>query len=225
MPRETFRVERGRRDDHLEIGPLLAKLLQVPQQEVDVEAALVRFVDDDRVVGQELAIALRLGQQDAIGHQLDVGVWLRMVGEAHLVPDGLAHRLRQLLGDARRDRARGDPARLRVADQAALAAARGQADLGQLRRLARPGLAADDDHLVRADRLRDFIGPLRDRQVRRIGDRGLRRGARRALCDRTLEIGGQAGPFRFGRTLRPGATDPRRLGALRRGPWPAAGGP
>ena len=54
MPREALGVERGRRDDHLEVGPRAQQLPQVAQQEVDVEAALVRLVDDDRVVGGEL---------------------------------------------------------------------------------------------------------------------------------------------------------------------------
>ena len=40
----------------------------VAEQEIDVEAALVRFVDDDGVVGVQEAVGLRLGQQDAIGH-------------------------------------------------------------------------------------------------------------------------------------------------------------
>jgi hypothetical protein len=58
--------------------------------------------------------------------------------------------------------ARGDPPRLRVTDEAFLAASSRQADLGQLRRLARACLAADDDHLMLADRARDLLGTLRD---------------------------------------------------------------
>ena len=53
VAREALGVERRRRDDHLEVGPPRQQLLQVAQQEVDVEAALVRLVDDDRVVGGE----------------------------------------------------------------------------------------------------------------------------------------------------------------------------
>ena len=45
--------------------------LEVAEQEVDVEAALVRLVDDDRVVAAQQPVALDLGQQDAVGHQLD----------------------------------------------------------------------------------------------------------------------------------------------------------
>ena len=48
----------------------------------------MRLVDDDRVVGREQPVALRLGEQDAVGHQLDERVGLRVVGEADLVADG-----------------------------------------------------------------------------------------------------------------------------------------
>ena len=149
---------------------------------------------------------------------------LRVVGEAHLVADGLADRLAQLLRDARGDGARGDAARLRVADEPALAAAGGEADLGQLRRLAGAGFAADDDDRMLADRARDLVGALRDRQVRRIRDARLRRGARRALGDRALEVGGEPRPFGAGARCAPRAVDPAARGARRRGPWPAAGG-
>ncbi len=68
------------------------------------------------------AVALRLGQQDAVGHQLDVGARAELVGEADLVADRAAELGLQLLRDARRDRARGDAPRLGVADQAGDAA-------------------------------------------------------------------------------------------------------
>ena len=45
--------------------------LQVAEQEVDVEAALVRLVDDDRVVAAQQAVAPDLGEQQAVGHQPD----------------------------------------------------------------------------------------------------------------------------------------------------------
>jgi hypothetical protein len=45
-------VDGGRGDDHLQVGPARQDLAQVAQQEVDVQAALVRLVDDERVVGR-----------------------------------------------------------------------------------------------------------------------------------------------------------------------------
>jgi hypothetical protein len=47
------------------------QLLEVAEDEVDVEAALVRLVDDERVVAAQVTVALQLGEQDAVGHHLD----------------------------------------------------------------------------------------------------------------------------------------------------------
>jgi hypothetical protein len=58
MLREALGIERGRGDDHLEIRPLRQQLAQVAEQEIDVEAALVRLVDDQRVVGRQQRVAL-----------------------------------------------------------------------------------------------------------------------------------------------------------------------
>ncbi len=125
----------------------------------------MRLVDDQRVVGVQQPVALGFGEQDAVGHELDVGVGRQLVGEAHLEADGVAERGFQFLGDARGDGARGDAPRLRVADQAGDAALQLEADLGQLRGLARAGLAADDDDLVGGDGARDLLAPGDDRQV------------------------------------------------------------
>ncbi len=156
------------------------------EQEVDVEAALVRLVDDQRVVGAEERIALRLGEQDAVGHQLDAGSRREAVLETNLEADHLAERGLQLLGDPACDGGCGDAARLRVADPATAtgaAAPEGQGDLGQLCRLARPGLARDDEHGMSLDRGRDLVPPHRHRQRfgkldrrQRVGAHGRKRG-------------------------------------------------
>ena len=186
MLREALGLDRRGSDDQLEIGTLRQHALEIAEQEVDVEAALVRFVDDDRVVGLQQPIALRLGEQDAVGHHLDVGVGRKLVGEAHLVADRVAERALELLRDARGDRARGDAPRLRVADQPVDAAPELEADLGQLRRLARARLAADDDDLVLADRARDLLPPRDDRQV--VGIRGLAADWRGGVRDRASNL-------------------------------------
>ncbi len=129
----------------------------------------MRLVEDQRVVAQQPPVALDLGEQDAVGHQLDQRAVADLVGEAHGVADGVAERGVQLVGDALGDGAGGQPARLGVADRAADAAAELEADLGQLRGLARAGLAGDDDHLVRAIGLGDLVAPRADGQVG-IGD-------------------------------------------------------
>ena len=142
-------------------------------QEVDVERPLVRLVDDDRVVAAQQPVAVDLVEQDAVGHERDAGVFGDLVGEAHLVADGRAERHLQLLRDALGDRARGDPARLGVRDAGA---AELEADLRQLRRLARSGRAGDDHDLVVADGARDLVPRGADGQLRRVDDDGFGRG-------------------------------------------------
>ena len=91
---------------------------------------------------------------------------VRLVVEADFHADPGADLRLQLLRQPRRHRTRGQPARLGVADQAARAEPEVEADLRQLRRLARAGLAADDHHLVLRDQLGDVGAPLVDRQIR-----------------------------------------------------------
>ena len=76
VAREAFGVDGRRGDDDFEVGAARQDLLQVAEQEVDVQAALVGLVDDDGVVGLEQRVGLGLGQQDTVGHQLDPGARL-----------------------------------------------------------------------------------------------------------------------------------------------------
>ena len=180
MARETVRIDRRRRDDDLQVRARGQQARDVAQDEVDVEAALVGLVDDERVVAAQHRIRLDLRQQDAVRHELDEGRGAHLVRETHLVADHLAalaaHGLAQLVGDAIRDRTRREPARLGVTDHAGHAAAQLHADLRQLRRLTRAGLARHDDHLVVADSARDLVAAGAHRQVREGDDRD-RRGA------------------------------------------------
>ena len=153
---------------------------------------------------------MRLREQDAVGHQLDERVGLRVVGEPHLVADGLAERRAELVRDPRRDRARGDAPRLRVADEPALAAPEREADLRQLRRLAGTGLAADDHHRVCRDGRGDLVGALRDRKLGGIGDRRPPRGPRPTALDRARD--GRRDPVPLGA----GPAGQRRARSIRR---------
>ena len=100
----------------LEVGPPGQQPLEVAEQEVDVQAALVGLVDDQGVVALEHPVVLQLGEQDAVGHHLDAALLRRTVGEPHLVADGLPQLGAELLGDPLGDAAGGDPPRLGVAD-------------------------------------------------------------------------------------------------------------
>ena len=156
----------------LRSGRFGSSCLRKPEDEVDVEAALVGLVDDQRVVALEHPVVLQLGEQDPVGHHLDATLFRRTVREPHLVADGLPQLSAELLGDALGDAARSDPARLGVADhraalRAAVTAAQREADLGQLRGLSGARLPRDDHHLVVADRLGDVVTTGRDRQVGR----------------------------------------------------------
>ncbi len=126
---EALGVDGRRSDDQLQVRALAQQLLEIAKQEVDVEAAFVRFVDDDRVVVRQPAITGDFGQQDAVGHELDAGVFADLVVEAHLVAHQLAQLALQFLRDTAGHRTCGDPARLRAADHAGLATAGGQAQL------------------------------------------------------------------------------------------------
>ena len=54
VPRKGLRVNRGRGDDQLQILAPGQQALQVAEQEINVQAALVRFVEDDRVVFRQV---------------------------------------------------------------------------------------------------------------------------------------------------------------------------
>jgi hypothetical protein len=194
---EPLGVDGRRRDDDLQVGAAGEEPVEVPEEEVDVEAALVRLVDDERVVLPELAIGLDLGEQDAVGHQLDEGVVARLVGEAHLVADRSAERGVQLLGDPVGHRAGGQPARLGVADEPPHAAPQLQADLRELGRLPGAGLPGDDHDLVVADGRRDLLLLLADRQLGGVPDLGHGGAAPgQALLGR-VDVGGQLGDDRL----------------------------
>jgi hypothetical protein len=128
----------------------------------------VRLVDDQRVVLLQRRVGLDLGQQDAVGHQLDQSVVAGTIGEPDLPADRTADRDAEFLGDALGHRARCQPARLRVPDGAADPATQLQADLGKLGGLAGPGLPRDDHHLMGTDRLGDLADVPADRQRRRV---------------------------------------------------------
>ncbi len=197
MPGEPLRVDGGRGDDQLQVGPAGQQLLEVAEQEVDVQAPLVRLVDDDRVVGPEHPVPDDLVEQDAVGHQLDQGVRAGVVAEPDRVADGAADRGAGLLGDPFGQRPGGDPSGLGVADRAAHAAADLQADLRQLGRFPGAGLAGDDDHLVRRDRGGQVVDPLAT-PAAPAGSRSCGTAARRRaiLASRRVRPAGRCRPAR-----------------------------
>ena len=171
MPAEALRVDGRRGDDQLEVRPPGQQPGQVPEQEVHVEAALVGLVENDRVVAPQRPVPLQLGQQDPVGHQLDLGRLPDPVGEPDLVPDRLPQRAPQLRRHPLGHRPGRQPPRLGVPDHPGRPPPQLQADLRQLGRLPRPRLPRHHHDLMVPDRLGDLRPPLTDRQLRRIGDR------------------------------------------------------
>jgi hypothetical protein len=90
----------------------------------------VGLVEDEGVVAKQAPVALDLGEQDAVGHQLDQRAVADLIGESHGVADCFAQRSAQLVGDALADRAGGQPSGLGVPDGAANTPTDVEADLG-----------------------------------------------------------------------------------------------
>ncbi len=154
---EPLDVDGRRRDDELQVRAAGQQIFQVAEEKVDVQAAFVGLVDDDRVVVAEEAVALGFGEQDAVGHQLDHRVGAGFVGEADLVADDAAELRAEFVGNAAGDGSGGEAAGLGVADLPGDAAAQIEANLWELRRLAAAGFAGDDDDLVIADGLGNVL--------------------------------------------------------------------
>ena len=123
MVGETLRVDGGRGDDDLQVGTSAAKLMQVPKEEINVEAALVSLVDDDRVVCAQVTIAIELSEKNAICHDLDQCVLGHPVVETDSETDCLADTAAELFGDSLGNGSGSEPARLSMADQPAYAPA------------------------------------------------------------------------------------------------------
>ncbi len=88
--REALRIDRRGSDDDSQLRTLRQDALQHAEQKIDVEAALVRFINDERVIATQQSIVLKLAQQNAVGHQLHTTVGSGVISEANLIADGAA---------------------------------------------------------------------------------------------------------------------------------------
>ena len=135
------------------------------EEEVDVERALVRLVDDDRVVVAEHRVALHFGKEHAIGEKLHDGVARGLVVEPDFAADFAAPLDPEFLRHAARDGERGDAARLRAGDAARDTATGREAHLRDLRRFAGAGLTGENHHRIILDGRGDFLRARGDRQL------------------------------------------------------------
>jgi hypothetical protein len=133
------------------------------QQEIDVQTPFVSFIDDQRVVFRQQRLALHLGQQDAVRHELDVGRRTRTIVEPDLASNLLAPLHVQFLRDPAGNGERRHPARLRAADLRFDAKPGLQTHLGNLRGLPGTSFSGNNDHWMRANRGDDVVLAVGDR--------------------------------------------------------------
>ena len=81
------------------------------------------LVHDNGVVFEQVGIGLGLGEQHAVGHDLDAGLGCSLVAEADFAADIAAVGYAQFLRNAAGDGERGDATRLGDGDAAGLASA------------------------------------------------------------------------------------------------------
>ena len=194
---ESGGVDGGAGDHHLEIRSAGEQALQAAEEEVHVEAALVRLVHDHAFVAAKPRVPLHFGEQQTVGQHAHAGGGARPVVEAHRVAHFGAQSHAQFFGDAGRHRPRRQPPRLGVGDHAPASESRRQARLGQLRRFAGTGLANHDDHPLGAEQRDDAIDVRRYRQLGRELRfcQPWRQGDRRSLRPARHDfLQGQAGP-------------------------------
>src|SRR5258708_39953586 len=103
MLREHLSVNGSGSDDQFQVVPSREQSFQMPKQKIDVEAALMRLIDDNRVVVRQVGLSLHFRKQDAIGHELDVGLRAGPVVKSDLATDFAAPGYIQFLRDAPRN--------------------------------------------------------------------------------------------------------------------------
>ena len=72
-PGEFFRIDVGGSNDESEILSTFDQSFQDPQQEIDIQAALMRFINDKGVILIQIRVRLGFGKQHAVCHDFDVG--------------------------------------------------------------------------------------------------------------------------------------------------------
>ena len=170
MVGETLRIDRRRGNDNLEIPALLQQTLQIAQQKIDIEAALMRFINDDGVVGLEEWVMLRFGEQNTVRHQFDQRIRRGTILEPYFDTDTFADAGIQFFRHAPRDRARCQTTRLRMTDKPLYAPPEFQTNLWQLRGFTRTGFPANNHHGIGRNRRRNLVLTATNRQRFRKAD-------------------------------------------------------
>lgn len=90
MLRKAFRINGGRGNNQFKIRAFRQQLFENTQQKVDIDAAFMRFVDDDGVVLRQVFIILNFGQQNPIGHHLNQTLFMHLIVKTDLVTHQLS---------------------------------------------------------------------------------------------------------------------------------------
>ena len=118
---EGLGVERGRHHHNPQLGPGVAP--QIGQQrhgQIEIETALVHFVEHHTRHVFEERVALDLAQQHALGHRNQPSTRAGAVFETHLPADGFPRSFPPLLGNPQRRQACSHPSRLYQPDTSTL---------------------------------------------------------------------------------------------------------
>ena len=137
----------------------------------------MRFIKNEHRVSPQHRVALDLGEQDAIRHELHACLAARVVTEAHFAADFTAPGNAELFGDAFGDAHGCHATRLGAADHALevgmlthAATESFEAHLRKLRRFAGTRLTRQNDDLMPLNRRDDLFTAGRDGQIVRIAD-------------------------------------------------------
>lgn len=122
--------------------------LEETKEDVGGDGTLVRLVEHEHAVLAHVGVDEALSLEHAVRHVLDLGIGTRAVLEPDRVPDFLAEAAPDLFGDALGDRHGGDSTRLRAANLEPVGVPGFGEVLRHLRRLARPGVADNDEDLI-----------------------------------------------------------------------------
>ncbi len=122
------------------------------------------FIDNDRIIGTQIPIALGFGQQDAVGHDFNVGVFWGSVLKTNFVTNGPTGLLPQFFSDPAGNRCRCNSPGLGASNQAVDSPTGGQTILRQLGGFTGTGLPGNHDDRMPLDGLNNFIFSSKNRQ-------------------------------------------------------------
>src|SRR5436190_8080139 len=144
----------------------------MPQQKVNVQTSFMSFVDHDYLVFPEVWICLCLGEQNPVGHQLDISFRAGLIGEADFTPNLFAPVDLEFLCNAAGNRECRDSPRLCAPDLALHSVTRFEAQFRNLGCFTRACFPSDHDYLVFLNGADNVVPASRDGKICGVGDLG-----------------------------------------------------